>query len=95
MIQPFSYVGATTTAVPAPASASAAMNAGVGFVMLYNAGPNLAFVRWGVGAQTAVITDMPMPVGTVQIFSKGVSDTLAAVCASGSATIYVTSGEGQ
>ena len=63
--------------------------------MVYNLGPNLAFVRWGVGAQTAVVTDLPIPVGVVEVFSKGVADTLAAVCSSGSATVYVTSGEAQ
>jgi hypothetical protein len=64
-------------------------------VMLYNSGTTLAFCRWGVGAQTAVATDVPIPAGTVQVFFKGVSDTVACIMASGTATIYVMPGNGR
>lgn len=64
---------------------------------IVNLGPNTAFLRWGVGAQTALTTDMPMLSGTVEVFSKSTTaDTVAAICAGGnSATIYITAGEGQ
>ena len=62
---------------------------------IYNAGPNLAFMRWGVSTQTAVATDTPIPVGAILNFFKGQSDTFAAICASGqTATIYITPGAG-
>lgn len=63
---------------------------------IVNKGPNTAFLRWGVGAQTALTTDMPMLAGTVELFSKAFDvNTVAAICASGeTATVYVTCGEG-
>lgn len=61
---------------------------------VYNAGAGLAFIRWGVGAQTALVTDIPIPPGTVQVFSKFNADTVAAICASGTATVYVITGQG-
>ena len=61
-----------------------------------NAGPNTAFIRWGVGAQTAVATDMPILAGAIEVFTKaGAVDTVAAICASTqTATVYVTCGQG-
>lgn len=92
--QPFSP-STTQICSATTSSASASMQAGLNCVRLHNAGPNLAFVRMGVSGQTAVATDMPLPVGNTEVFCKGLADTLAAICAAGSATVYVTSGEGQ
>ena len=65
-------------------------------IRICNAGGSTAFIRWGVGAQTAVTTDMPMLSGTVEVFNKGIADTIAAICASGqTATLYLTLGNGQ
>lgn len=66
-------------------------------VQIYNAGPNLAFARWGVGAQTAVAaTDVPIPAGAVVNFYKGAADTFAAICAAAqTATVYFTPGTGE
>lgn len=63
---------------------------------IVNAGPNTAFIRFGVGAQTALTTDMPILAGAIELFSKaGDVDTVAAICAaSQTATVYVTCGEG-
>lgn len=63
---------------------------------IVNAGPNTAFIRWGVGAQTALATDMPILAGAIEVFSKAADvDTVAAICAaSQTATIYITCGEG-
>lgn len=64
-------------------------------IRIYNVGPNTAFLRWGNGSQTAVTTDTPIPMGAIENFFKGSSDTIAAVCASGqTATVYVTPGNG-
>lgn len=66
-------------------------------VRILNTGSNLAFVRWGVGTQTAVATtDMPIAAGATEVFTKGLADHLAAICTSGqTTTLYVTPGEGQ
>jgi hypothetical protein len=71
--------------------------------MIYNAGTGLAFCRWGQGAQTALTTDVPVPSGTVQIFTKfrsetgGVATNQAVACITGvgTATIYVVTGFGR
>jgi len=65
-------------------------------VRIYNAGPNTAFVRWGIGTQTAIAaTDIPIPAGAIENFFKGQSDTFAAICAATqTATIYFTPGSG-
>lgn len=81
------------------ASASITFAAGqgleMGAVRLVNAGASTVFVRWGVGAQTAVAaTDMPILSGTTEVFAKGLADHLAAITASSTATLYVTCGEG-
>lgn len=61
---------------------------------IYNDGPKPVFVRWGTGAQTAVTTDMIVPVGVIEIFLKGSASTIAAITASSSSTIYLSSGRG-
>ena len=65
-------------------------------IRIVNAGPNTVFIRYGVGAQTAVATDMPVLAGTVELFCKaGAADTVAAICAATqTATVYITCGEG-
>lgn len=92
-------VAGTVSIAATTASASvsvAAANVQSPHVSIYNAGPNTAFVRWGVGAQTAVATtDMPIPSGATKTYTKGTADTFAAICATGTATIYFTPGEGQ
>lgn len=109
-VNPFTPVGATVTvsattsssdeALPATAVGSSTTNAGTiggaDVLRFYNAGTAIAFVRWGVGAQTAVTTDMPVAPGTIEVFSKAYeADTVAAITAAGTATVYVTAGRGQ
>lgn len=107
-VQPFAPDFAKTKSISATSTtASATLDAldvnsstnigGFSVMRVVNVGPNTAFIRWGVGAQTALTTDMPVLAGTVETFTKGNStDTVAAICASGqTATIYVTCGEGQ
>lgn len=67
---------------------------GCAALCLYNAGSVIAFARWGVGAQTATTSDMPLPPGTLQVFNKYDADTVAAITSSGSATVYVMPGQG-
>ena len=79
-----------------PTPVSAGPSGGKAVMRLVNVGPNTCFVRWGVGVQTAVATDLPILVGVPELFTKS-EDTniVAAICASGqTATLYVTCGEG-
>jgi hypothetical protein len=64
---------------------------------IVNAGPNTVFLRWGTGIATAALTtDMPVLSGAIELFSKQWSDNwVSGICAgSGTATVYITCGEG-
>lgn len=65
-------------------------------IRVYNGGPNKAFIRWGVGAQTALTTDTPVAPGGTEVFTKQPEATgIAAICdATETATVFVTPGEG-
>src|SRR5688572_10915944 len=52
---------------------------------------NLAQVRWGIGEQTAVTTDMSIVDGFPEAFTKGNANTLSVI---GTGTLYVISGTG-
>jgi hypothetical protein len=64
-------------------------------VRLYNSGSVTMFVRWGSSAQTAVTTDMALAPGAVEVFHKANATRLAAITASGSGTLYISTGIGQ
>jgi hypothetical protein len=64
-------------------------------IRLYNAGTATAFVKFGSVTVTAAVTDMPIPTGAIEVFRTGTLTHVAAITASGTATLYVTSGEGQ
>lgn len=77
------------------ATANAGAVGGHGVIRVYNAGTQLAFARWGTGAQTATTADMPLVPGVVEVFGKAwADDTFAAITSSSTATIYITCGEG-
>lgn len=64
-------------------------------IRVYNAGTAVCFCRWGTGAQTATVLDMPLIPGVVEVFSKAWADnTFAAITSAGSCTVYVSCGEG-
>jgi hypothetical protein len=107
-VNPFSPDFANTKSISATSTSASATLAttdtntgtlGQGFnvIRVVNAGPNTVFLRWGVGTQTALTTDMPMLAGTVEVFTKSPNDTtVAAICAATqTATVYITCGEGQ
>jgi len=87
----------TTDVSSTPTPANSGPSGGHSVLRIVNAGPNTAFVGWGVGAQTALTSWMPVLAGTIEVFSKAAAvDTVAAICASGqTATLYITCGEGQ
>lgn len=87
-------------ATTASASAAIAGSAGRGefTVRVYNAGSATVFVKFGDTITTATTSNMPIPAGAVEVFSvqdsDGSANYVAAITASGSATVYVTTGEG-
>ena len=84
-----------TMAVTATSSETTALRDQGNQVRLYNAGPNVAFIRFGVTALTATTADMPIPAGAVEVLTKGGASRAAAICAgTGTATLYLTVGEG-
>jgi hypothetical protein len=62
---------------------------------VYNAGTDAVFCRWGVGAQTATTAGLPIPSGTVQIFNRNGATVFACRTFTTTATVYVTTGNGQ
>ncbi|GAA0696320.1 hypothetical protein ISN75_06810 [Dyella marensis] len=95
--QPFSpCFGAGVTIAATTTSANQAFTAGgpLQNVAVTNAGTAVAFVRLGVGAQTATTADMAIAPNATVILTKGLADNIAAICASGTATIYAIPGEG-
>lgn len=61
---------------------------------LYNSGTVTVFIKFGAtSGVTAAVTDYPLPGGAVEIVSAPAA-WMAAITASGSATIYATPGEG-
>lgn len=70
-------------------------------VRIYNAGPDLIHVAWGrvallpSGTMTATTTDLPVPAGAVEVFSKGAADLIAYRANSSTATVWFTFGGGE
>ena len=91
--RPFQADGATITlAVTTSSAGSTAAPTNSAQVRVYNAGPNLCFIRFGQGTMTATTSDMPLAVGATEIFTKGGASGVAAICGTGTATVYVTPG---
>lgn len=69
-------------------------------VRIYNAGPDTAFIHFGDSSVTAAVTDVPIPSGAIEVMSFMVPDQvvtgayMAAITASGTATVYFTTGVG-
>lgn len=75
---------------------------GVGLsVRVYNAGPDVAYVRFTNGTSTATAPSgatkggMPIPVGDIEVFPTGTSTFVSAICPTSTATLFITPGEGQ
>jgi hypothetical protein len=87
--------GSTVTLAATTTSASVSIPLTAPSMYVYNAGTSTVYVRWGKGAQTAsATTDMPIPSNAIQTFGKQGADTFAAVCATGTATVSISPGEG-
>lgn len=79
-----------------PTNPGSGPSGGHSVMRIVASGTGAAFIRFGVGAQTAVTTDMKMLAGTVELFSKsGDTDTVAAITSGADAvTLSITCGEG-
>lgn len=98
-VQPFSLTSANTQTISATNVSSGITfpqsGAQSSVVRIFNSGLVTIFVRATVGASTALTSDIPIAAGSVELFTKGNNDTISAITANGSATVYVTPGEGQ
>lgn len=64
-------------------------------VRLFNDGSSTAFIAFGSSTVEATATSLPIPSGGVEIFAVNPATThIAAITASGTTTIYATSGRG-
>lgn len=93
---PFFPVGPTALIAATTTSARiTALPANATQVRVYNAGPNVARIAFGGALVTATVTDMIIPVGVIEVFCKQGCTGAAAICETGTASVYVVAGEGQ
>jgi hypothetical protein len=80
-------------------SVNVSVDAAFAQMRLYNAGPNKAFVKWGVGVQSAIasVTYVVVPPDAIEVFDKGAATSLAAITSGGTETaqLYISVGWGQ
>ena len=65
---------------------------GCGRVRICNAGPDIAFVEFSDGSVAASLTSMAIMPGAIEVFSS--RQTAISIFSLGSATLYITPGEG-
>ena len=88
-------IGGTQSVSVSAVSARVAISTGGTQVRIANAGSAVAFVRWGTGNQTAVVTDMPIFPGTIELFNKTwENNSFAAITTASTTVLYVTVGNG-
>jgi hypothetical protein len=81
-------VGSTGAVLPGVAGAGQT-------VRVYNAANNVAFVRWGAGAQTALATDTMVAPGATEVFSiSDRVDQVAVILPTGAGNILFQRGAG-
>jgi hypothetical protein len=62
---------------------------------VYNSTTAPVFIRWGTTAQTAVATDLAIPPGGVEMFTKNNATRLAGIMSAGSGNLYISTGSGE
>lgn len=86
---------ATATLAGTTVSSAVAIDPGCEQIEVNNAGDTTLFVRWGTTTPTALITDYPVLPGHCKVITIGTGNAfLAGITATGTATAYVTSGQG-
>lgn len=93
-------VGASVTLSATTTSAGAALPSPNGSLvgatlLITNAGTETAFVRMGVGAQTALTSDLPIRAASSLMVPRGQATHVAAIVGTTSATVFVTVGNAQ
>ena len=77
------------------ASASVSLDPNASVVRVVNTGPNIAYLQFGGTGVAATTAKMPIVVGAVELFTKGMQPKVAAICDTGNtATLFFTTGEG-
>ena len=96
----FSPYGTDTTAVSVSGTTAAgALNLPTApmpsSVRVFNATSVTVFIQFGISTVTATTANMPIPAGGVEIFEIGPAVTyIAGITASGTGTLYATTGRG-
>lgn len=87
--------GATASISVTTSSARVALPAGGGQLAVLNNGGGVVFIKFGDSTVTAAVTDIPVEIGVARGFTPpGTATHVAAIIASGTATVYFTAGEG-
>jgi hypothetical protein len=100
MNHPFTALGATVSLAVDGTTDRVALTAigdqGGMEVRLYNAGTETVFVNFGISTvEATTAAGMPVPSGAIEVHTVGPAVThVAALTASGTATLYATSGRG-
>ena len=102
-MKPFTPLDDATASIPATTTSARAAIArqpmGAHQLRLYNGGTATVFWAAGDGTVTAAATDIPLPAGAIEVVTlsnggaAGASH-IAAVTASGTASLYLTTGQG-
>lgn len=61
---------------------------------VFNQGGAVVFCKLGFEGVVATANDMPLPSGTIEVFSKGNYTHVALMTVSGTSTVYITGGKG-
>lgn len=94
----FGANGPTVALSPTTTSSSTTITAETNTFRVVNLSGVTCFVRTGTGTTTAVTTDMPVPAGNTEVFSKPASHNVVAVIAASAGTassFFVTPGMGE
>lgn len=89
-------INGTVTAAATAASANFVMTVGTNLqeAIFQNVGPNVAFLRYGTTAQTATANDFPLLPNIAYTLCIGPANNFAVISPAGTATVYITAGEG-
>jgi hypothetical protein len=91
----FDQRAATVSISASTTSADEAITAGFPHLLVTNATSAIAFVKCGVGAQTATAERLPINPNSQAVIAITIdTDTVAVLLASSSGTVYVTPGYG-
>lgn len=90
MDTPFELNQNTVTATQAAngTNADVAVPAGALTVRVYNAGPNLAYLKGGQAGVAATVNDVPLPAGLVEVFGVQGCQSIGVISAGTSAVTF-------